>query len=170
MSCSIEIRQWSKWFHLLNSILFVTSVCFHGVIARNHFEIMHASRLDIFLSEFDDIRVAATRSRQDCVCNGVALPAVHNRGQSLRHGYICKLSILLLNWWYYFNHIATFFQDFSEFWKKHSRCLWVEKIYFICITVVTNTNKMVHCGPVDNANISPEWSLLYFLGARNLPI
>lgn len=81
MSCTTEIRQRSKLFNLFNSILFITSISFHGVVARNNFEIMHLSRLDIFLSQFDDIGEAATRSRQDCVCNGVFLPAVHNRVQ-----------------------------------------------------------------------------------------
>lgn len=69
------------WFYLFNCILIITFVSFHGVVARNHFKIMHVPRLDILLSEFDNIREATTRSRQDCIYNCVVLPAVHNRGQ-----------------------------------------------------------------------------------------
>lgn len=45
---------------------------------------MEVSRLDIFLSEFDNIRVAAARSRQDCVHDGVVLPEEHRRGRGVR--------------------------------------------------------------------------------------
>lgn len=51
-----------------------TSVGGHSVVARHHFEVMNVARLDIFLSKFDNIGVAAARRRQHGVHDGVVLP------------------------------------------------------------------------------------------------
>lgn len=54
--------------------MIVTSVGGHSVVARHHFEVMNVPRLDIFLSKFDNIRVATARGRQHGVHDGVVLP------------------------------------------------------------------------------------------------
>lgn len=60
-----------------------TSVCGHCIVARHNFEILKVSRLDVFLSEFYNIRVGAARSRQDSVHHGVVLPEEHRRVERL---------------------------------------------------------------------------------------
>lgn len=96
--------------------LFITSVSFYGVVARNHFEIGHVSRLDIPLGEFDDIRVAATRSRHERVCNGVVLPAEHRSSRINSNPQWLQADALI-------SIAVTFFLRFSAFCKNHSERL-----------------------------------------------
>lgn len=54
--------------------MIATSVSGHSVVARHHFKVMNVSRLDIFLSELNNIRVATARGRQHGVHDGVVIP------------------------------------------------------------------------------------------------
>lgn len=82
---------------------------------------MHISRLDIFLSQLDNIREAATRGRQNSVHDGEVLPKEQSGGKEVRHrqqsGPLKDIALSLLEL-YCINDNVTFFQHFSAFCKS----------------------------------------------------